>query len=634
MNRQKCLEYEKYPKHQFMKQVLGGLKISNNKTVIPRPFDLPARILLFPLPFYRNLNRPSNGFAVNPLTDGTKVFPVLSRCLRCSGQNVHRYIWLSYITHFITPVKICDFRFVLYLSGKFASKHGFPKVKFNITSGKQGDSMNTAMYLRKSRAEESTDSVDETLKRHKEILLDYAQKNGLNIIRIYEEVVSGESLYTRPRMLELLANVEQGDYDAVLCMDIDRLGRGAMSDQGIILETLKNSGTKIITPRKVYDLENEMDETYSEFETFMARQELKSIKRRMQRGIKKTIEEGGYIANAPYGYRKTTVNKRPTLAIFEEEARFVRMMYDLYADKDMGCQQIADTVSAMGAKPHRANRFGRTSVMKILRNPVYTGKIVWNQTSHIRKGTKGSPKHITLKNPKEKWIFAKGMHPAMIEQDLFEQVQKLFAEHSHPPAKKNTLENPLAGLVYCARCGQLMQRQVLRPGCAYLLCTNPGCMVSSSLSLVEQAVLNQLKGQLEGIHIDKQEVSSSPTPDHNIEMLSAVESELHTVEHQMQRLHELLEQETYDAETFHVRKTALTEKLTELKAIKHDISHKSTNYDSNSISVSNIYLAYLSASCQKKNQLLKSIINRIVYHKEKGAKPAEFSLEIYLKPLY
>ncbi|HEX3040251.1 MAG TPA: recombinase family protein, partial [Caproiciproducens sp.] len=124
--------------------------------------------------------------------------------------------------------------------------------------------MIAAIYLRKSRAEELSDSVDETLRRHKEILLDYAQKNGLTIAKIYEEVVSGESLYTRLRMLELLADVEHSKYDAILCMDIDRLGRGAMSDQGIILETLKNSGTKIITPRKVYDLNNEMDETYSE----------------------------------------------------------------------------------------------------------------------------------------------------------------------------------------------------------------------------------------------------------------------------------------------------------------------------------------------------------------------------------
>lgn len=93
--------------------------------------------------------------------------------------------------------------------------------------------MEVAIDLRKSRAEELTDTVEETLRRHHEILTEYAVKNGLNVVRIYEEVVSGESLYARPKMMELLSDVEQGKFEAVLCMDIDRLGRGTMSDQGL-----------------------------------------------------------------------------------------------------------------------------------------------------------------------------------------------------------------------------------------------------------------------------------------------------------------------------------------------------------------------------------------------------------------
>ena len=189
--------------------------------------------------------------------------------------------------------------------------------------------MNAGMYIRKSRTEELSDSVEETLRRHREILSEFAKEQGIYVTHIYEEVVSGESLYARPQMLQLLEDMERGEFDAVLCMDIDRLGRGGMSDQGIILETFKHTDTKIITPRKIYDLNNELDEEYTEFETFMARRELKIIKRRMQRGIQKSVQEGCYLANAPYGYRNVVVDRRPTLAIEESEARYVRMMYDL-----------------------------------------------------------------------------------------------------------------------------------------------------------------------------------------------------------------------------------------------------------------------------------------------------------------
>lgn len=304
------------------------------------------------------------------------------------------------------------------------------------------------MYLRKSRAEELTDTVDETLKRHRKTLLEFAQKNDLTVSEIYEEVVSGESLTARPQMLKMLADVEQGKYDAVLCMDIDRLGRGSMSDQGVILETLKNSNTQIITPRKIYDLNNDMDETYSEFESFMARQELKVIKHRMQRGIKRTIEDGGYIANPPYGYRRAYIDKRPTLEINETEAKFVRMMFDLYANQGYGCQKIADIVNSMGAKPHRSEQFVKISVMKILKNPTYTGKIVWNQKTQIRKGKKDDFKTKYACHPRSEWTVVNGMHQAIISEKLFEKTQRAISFHAHPPSNTGQVKNPLAGLLF------------------------------------------------------------------------------------------------------------------------------------------------------------------------------------------
>lgn len=488
--------------------------------------------------------------------------------------------------------------------------------------------MKAAMYLRKSRAEEAADTVDETLKRHRETLTEFAEKNDIDVIEIYEEVVSGESLFARPQMLRLLADVEKRRYDAVLCMDIDRLGRGAMSDQGIILETLKNTQTKIITPRKVYDLNNEMDETYSEFESFLARQELKTIKRRMQRGIRKTVEEGGYIANAPYGYVKTVVNKRPTLAINEEEARFVRMIFDLYVTRGMSCRQIADAINAMGARPHRAEKFGRTSIMKILRSETYTGQIVWNRQTHIRKGVKGNRKHITVKNPKEKWIIAEGLHPAIIDCTVFDRAQEILRSRAHPPVKNSRAENPLAGLVYCARCSERMQRQATRDGGASLVCLKRGCMVSSSLSLVEKAVEEAIQPILEQIHITWKTTAS----DSNCAAVKAVESQRKKTEQQLARLCDLLEQGVYDTETFFSRQSLLKERLTKLEDLQNNFCNN-INYDKHINKVMDPFSFYQSLDVSGKNGVLKSIINRIVYSKKKGAKPAEFHLEIYLKPL-
>lgn len=495
--------------------------------------------------------------------------------------------------------------------------------------------LNVAMYLRKSRAEELTDTVDETLKRHKVTLLEFAQKNDLSVSEVYEEVVSGESLYTRPQMLKLLSDVEQRKYDAVLCMDLDRLGRGSMSDQGVILETFKNSGTKIVTPRKMYDLNNDLDETYSEFESFMARQELKIIKRRMQRGIKRTIEDGGYIANPPYGYRKIYIDKRPTLEIVDEEAKFVCMMFDLYTNCGYGCQHIADIVNSMGAKPRRSERFVRISVMKILKNPTYTGKIVWNQKSQIRKGVKGNSKTQYVYHPSSEWTVVNGMHKAIISEELFEKTQCAISKHSHPPSNTGIVENPLAGLIYCKHCGGLMQRQVIRRGGAYLMCPKRGCMVSSSLPLVESAVVAELQNKLNDLAVHSRK-RTDPQQVQYETLQKSIEAEKQTLSHQFDRLHDLLEQGIYSVDVFLQRQTTLNEKLQKLDETKQQISakQKPQNIKAQASAIQNVLNIYKDASPQKKNELLKTVISKVVYSKAPGAKPAEFHLDVFFTPFY
>lgn len=495
----------------------------------------------------------------------------------------------------------------------------------------------TAMYLRKSRAEELSDTVEETLQRHKATLLEFAQKNQIQIAEIYEEVVSGDSLYTRPEMLRLLSDIEAGKYHSVLCMDIDRLGRGAMSEQGIILETFKSAGIKIITPRKVYDLNNDLDEEYTEFETFIARRELKLIKRRMRRGIERTIEDGGYIANAPYGYRKTTVNKSPTLEVYEEEAKFVRLMFDLYANQGYGCQYIADTINSMGAKPHRSAAFGRTSVMKILRNPVYIGKIVWNQKTHLRTATKDGVKHSVLYNPPEKWTIVDGLHPPIIDEDLFQKTQEIFKGRYHPPAFSGSVENPLAGLMVCANCGSLMQRQVMpRNPEGYLVCLRRGCMVSSKLPFVEQAVLTELRRMSDSLKANVDSSRTAPLEDYSA-ALGALDEEQEKIRVQRDRLSDLLEQGVYTIERYLEREKALHEKIEKIEASRKKLmENKPKQLDPEAMGkrIDKVLEQYPSLSISSRNQLLKSIIEKISYYKEKGWKPQEFEIEIKLLPIY
>lgn len=245
--------------------------------------------------------------------------------------------------------------------------------------------MSVAIYLRKSCADEEAEKQGEfeTLSRHKSTLLKLAKEQNLDVIEIKEELVSGESIIHRPKMLELLKEVEENKYDAVLVMDLDRLGRGDMKDQGIILETFKESKTKIITPRKTYDLTDEFDEEYSEFEAFMARKELKLISRRMQRGRIKSVEEGNFIGtSAPFGYDAVTTGRKERILVPNKDADVVRTIFDLYINEDMGCSKISKYLNNLGIKTATGANWYNSAITNIIKNKVYCGYIQWQKKDY------------------------------------------------------------------------------------------------------------------------------------------------------------------------------------------------------------------------------------------------------------
>lgn len=494
--------------------------------------------------------------------------------------------------------------------------------------------MDAAQYLRKSRVEEGLET-DEVLAKHRKALADYAARNDIRIIATYEEVVSGESLYARPEMLRLLRDVEAGSYDAVLCMDLDRLSRGRMHDQGIILDTFRDSGTLIITPEKVYDLRDELDDEMAEFKTFMSRREYKIINKRLRRGLNQAIQDGCYVANAPYGYRSVYVDKRPTLEIYEPEAKFVRMMYQMYAD-GYGCVSIARQVNLLGARPHRSDAFNRSSVMHILKNPTFAGKVVWNQKSHIKKGSKGNEKHITIYNPRDQWTITDGLHPAIIDKELFDRVQEIIAGRYRPSRQDGTVKSPMAGLVYCGNCGGKMQKMLGRTKLPYLMCQRPGCCAGTKYELVEQRLLLHLREILEQLTSARGASSLPPGTDWKT-VLTEVRRERAAAEGQKNRLYELLELGEYDLPTFRERMPVVKDKIAALEAREEELlaamgAEARQDPAAQAEKIAAVLAAYDDSDAAHRNALLHSVVERVTYWKEKKTKPTDFRLDVQIKP--
>lgn len=250
------------------------------------------------------------------------------------------------------------------------------------------------IYLRKSRADREAEQrgEGETLARHEKILTDLARCLHISIKSIYREVVSGETISARPSMQQLLHEVENGMWDGVLVVEVERLARGDTIDQGIVSRAFQFSDTKIITPTKIYDPQNEFDEEYFEFGLFMSRREYKTIKRRLNNGRISSVNEGKYVGNkSPYGYMRVKLPKEKgwTLEPIPEQAAVVQMIFNWYVNGDngerLGVSKITRKLNDLGIPPKFRNDWSPSSIRDILANPTYIGKVRWNRRKTQKK---------------------------------------------------------------------------------------------------------------------------------------------------------------------------------------------------------------------------------------------------------
>ncbi|MDE7389415.1 MAG: recombinase family protein [Lachnospiraceae bacterium] len=297
--------------------------------------------------------------------------------------------------------------------------------------------MSYCIYLRKSRIDRDYDEGSDTLLRHERMLTEFAQKGGFNVTRIYREIVSGESIANRPVLQELLHDVERCMWDGVIVADIERLARGDTCDQGVIINTFKFTGTKIITPNKVYNAADEFDEGFFEFSLFMSRQEYKVIKRRLQRGKYSSVKEGKFVSSvAPYGYERVKIKgeKGYTLKPNQNEAETVKMIFSYFVkQRESGMRiseaitSICNTLNKSGIPTRSGNPWKPPTIREFLQNPVYIGKIRWNARPRQTKIINGEK--VSVRPRGHSAEIYEGLHEGIIHNEIFEKAQLYIKKH-------------------------------------------------------------------------------------------------------------------------------------------------------------------------------------------------------------
>ncbi len=317
-------------------------------------------------------------------------------------------------------------------------------------------------YLRKSRADDPLLTVEEVLSRHEAIIDEWAERNlGAKVPEEnkYREVVSGETISDRPEMQKVLKLIESPKVKAVLVVEVPRLSRGDLEDAGRLMKLFRYTNTLVITPQWIFDLQNEHDRDGFERELKRGNEYLEYTKYIMSRGTLRSVSEGNYLGSiAPYGYNKVWITegkrKCPTLAINEEQANVVRMIYDMYTNQGMGMTNICHRLDNLGITPPKGEHWSSSALTSLLSNIHYLGKVKWNWRKTVTVVNDGEIKKTRPKSEIGEFLIYEGRHEAIITEELFNATQEKLGKNVR--VRKNMgIRNPLAGLLYC-QCGRAM----------------------------------------------------------------------------------------------------------------------------------------------------------------------------------
>lgn len=365
------------------------------------------------------------------------------------------------------------------------------------------------LYLRKSRADDPLLTTEEVLAKHETLLDEWAEKNLPTPIppeNRFKEVVSGESIADRPEFQKVLKLIESPQYKAVLVVEISRLGRPDTEEIGRLTKIFRYTGCLVITPMMTFDITNEYERDMFERELKRGNEYLEYTKKLLSRGRELSVKSGNYICSkSVFGYDKITIiegkKKCPTLAINEEQANIVRMIFDWYVRENIGTQTIANRLNELGIAPPRGKVWSADSIRTILENPIYIGKVRWNTRKAVHVVRDGEIRKTRPINEKDDFILVDGRHEAIITEEIFTAAQEKRGR-MHRACSNKELRNPLASLLYC-ECGRAMSyRHSTRGDLKYrepkLVCNgqnhcgNGSCSVSEMVDIIADVLKKRI----------------------------------------------------------------------------------------------------------------------------------------------
>ncbi len=273
---------------------------------------------------------------------------------------------------------------------------------------------------------------------------EFAAAQGWSIVReLSEKGVSGFKVSARDRdaIQEIQRDAVDGKFDILLVFMFDRLGRRD-DETPFVVEWFVRNGIEVWSATEGQQrFDNHVDKLMNYIRYWQASGESIKTSIRVKTRLGQMTEAGLYTGGTvPFGYhleKRGRVNKRNRevcdLAVDQDEAEIVRLIFRKYVDEGYGAQRLCKYLHESGIHSRDGKGFPNTTLNRIIKNVMYTG---------------------IIKNGDSRSAYLEELR--IIDDATFDRAQQIMRERTMPRSSvpRNCKGSSLlVGNIFCAHCG-------------------------------------------------------------------------------------------------------------------------------------------------------------------------------------
>lgn len=431
------------------------------------------------------------------------------------------------------------------------------------------------LYIRVSTQEQANEgySVGEQTERLKK----YCEAMEWDIYKIYVDPGYSGGNTDRPGLQELIKDVSENDIDKVVVYKLDRLSRSQLDTLYLIEKVFLTNNTDFVSMSENFDTSTPFGRAMIGILAVFAQLEREQIKERMSMGKEARAKEGKWHGSGfePIGYKYDPATDM--LLIDDYEALQVREAYDLFL-KGTPIRTIENIFLNKGYT-HKHGTWSAKAIRRVLASKTNIGYI------------------------KHKENYYKGNQEPIIDDETFEQAQRLLADRAEQYKQSNVRPGAqttfLGGLLYCKHCGGRYAKNMggsTKYGKIYYYCCysrnkkvrkmikDPNCKNKNwRLEKLDEIILNEIRKLAldpNYIHDIRKEKAIANDTHNKVEIIN---KEIKSISTQISRFMDLYGNETFTFEQvdekvkpLNERKKKLEKELESLNADSGELTEEET----------------------------------------------------------